>query len=655
MKILASADHHFDRHGRFAECIRVHRGMVEVAKREKIDLFLSAGDVFERASSPIERDTVAEWLLSMAELCPVVIAKGNHDARLDAAIMGRLKSTHPIIVIETAEVVQVAGATIAVMAWPDRSSILQAAGESGEAADDVAQTALRNVMRGLGDVLAACPGPRIALGHFMVDGAITSTGQPLLGQPIRVGLSDLELLRAQLGVMGHIHKAARYDVGGAPFFYTGSPFRTDYGQLEKKTILLAEFDVDRLVRTEEIDSGATPMVHFSGAWSEADKTLVVEWDEEAVAGAEVRLRYTVPRDQRTIAWSNAQEHKRAMLDCGAVRVKVEEVPVVVNRARAPAVARSKAIVDKLPAHWESIGFDPGDRRAAILGKAAAVEQEVNGNSTAPTWLRLNRASFHEFGPFKDFSFDLTHYPDQPIIAMVGKNGAGKCLPASSTLYGSSGPVTIGEVVREQLDSVLGYERGKICPVKVVNWHRLGEKSLLKLSSDSGWSLTCAGTHPILTARGWKRANDVNIGEFVAMARTLPFDGDISFSKAESELAGLLIGDACMRSSVIFCAVAPEKVGAFSHVMSQVFPGTELRAEHGRVVPIKQGSSVELAAEVQSRVVSAGHSLDRYLSGEQHNNVVRFLRGESGMESATVRRMLDDGVPLWDLCGRLCPS
>lgn len=434
MKILASGDHHFDQHSRFEECIRVHANMVEIGRRERVDVFVSAGDIYERASTPRERKAVVEWIVAMAETAPVLIVRGNHDRPYELGLLAQLETRHPVLVVEDARVVHVAGAAFACVAWPDPASIRRAEVELGT--ENLAQAALQDALRALGAEVSEHGGPRVLVGHLMVDGAITSSGQPLLGQPIRVGLEDLALARVHAGIMGHIHRAATYDVGGVLFSYTGSPFRTDFSQTEPKSFLLLEFDGQTLVRSEQVDSGATPMVHITGAWDETEKTLVAEWVEEEVAGAEVRLRYEVPADQRTPAWALAQDYRREFLACGAKGVKVEEVPVVVRRAKAPEVARAKAIADKLSAHWDAIAWDPGKRRDALLTKARELEELAGEASVAPTWLRVNSFKCRGMGPHRgEFGFELPR-DDQPVIAITGRNGNGKTFTLEAAIAGT---------------------------------------------------------------------------------------------------------------------------------------------------------------------------------------------------------------------------
>lgn len=387
--ILASGDHHFFEAGpRFGECIRVHSWMVDLARERKVDLFLSAGDVYERESNPRERDAVSDWIRSMTEVCPFLLTKWNHDRHLDCAILAKLATKCPVIVQESAGSIVINRVAVAMMAWPERAALLAAAG-SQEGADSLVREALQHVLRGLGDQVAAFPDhPRILLSHSMIDGSVVSTGQPLLGMPVNVGLADLALSRATLGIHGHIHRAQRFDVAGAPHYYTGSPFRTDFGQLEKKTVLLATFDGAELVEVEEIETPATKMIHVDDEWGTGNDApgldlppcfsgwLVGDGKPDEWRGVELRFRYRVAVDRREEARRGAEIWKaHAMARYGAASVKVEEEVITERRARAPNVSRETTLAGKLAAHWESVKFEPGERREALLAKAAKTEEE----------------------------------------------------------------------------------------------------------------------------------------------------------------------------------------------------------------------------------------------------------------------------------------
>lgn len=402
MRILASGDHHIGEHTkRWSECQKAHEWIVDVARRENVDLFLSGGDVYEGPSSPVDREFASDVLMRIGDVCPIVIAKGNHDQSRDCEILAKLRTRHPIHVEERAGVVRVCGAAIGVMAWPERGWIIAsqmrlAGDDSGanmsqsqlerqfgrEHVENTVRDALQAVLRGLGSPLSFHDGPRILLGHLMVDGAMTSTGQPLIGSPMNVALDELALAGAQLGILGHIHMAQVFDVSGAPHHYTGSPFRTDYGQREPKGVLLSEFDdaIGKLLSTRFIESPCPKMEHIE-LWWDGDAFCESEgevryFEPGDYINSEIRLRYHVPVDMREAAARRSAEIAAFMRANGAISVKIEPITIATHRARAPEVAQAHGIADKLSAYWGSIAFDPGARRESLLAKAVELEERV---------------------------------------------------------------------------------------------------------------------------------------------------------------------------------------------------------------------------------------------------------------------------------------
>lgn len=391
MKILASGDHHFHRAGpRWEECMRIHAWMVELARERGVDLFLSGGDMTEHASTAEEREAIADWLQCMASTCPVVVADGNH-APGHTGIMRRLRTPFPVIVEERARVHRVASArggvaAIAAVAWPSRASLAASIGRAlpGDAADDVAREALRGVLLGMRTELDAHDGPRILLGHFMVDGSVTSVGQPLVGHAFNVGLSDLALAGAHLGVMAHVHKPQEWVFDGVTYAYTGSPYRTAYGETEEKSVLLAEFDGPRLVSLERIPTPCTGMLLGEDEWGWSEERQRFEWlvgwhglDPDEAQGAEVRLRFHVAPDQREGARLAAEAVKADLLARGAASVKVEEVVRPHATARAPEIGTAEGLPAQLDAYWRAAGVSLTDgRKTRLLGMAESLRGET---------------------------------------------------------------------------------------------------------------------------------------------------------------------------------------------------------------------------------------------------------------------------------------
>jgi DNA repair exonuclease SbcCD nuclease subunit len=351
MRFMASGDHHWDEGKRFEECKRVHAWIAAEVRKERPDVFLSGGDIYERASTPIEREAVANWIREVAEVCPVVIAKGNHDRSRDLMLLGRLATAHPVIVEEACDVHVVGGAAIAVVAWPRKAEIL--ARFPVEEVENASTYALRAMLGGLGVGLERTGLPRILLGHFMVDGAMTSVGQPLIGQDMNVGLIDLAQPGAQVGIMAHIHLPQEFRIGDADMIYTGSPFRTAFGEVEDKSIVVGEATLAG-VSWERRITPATPMILAAGRWD--GSSLTNDHADRPVSGAEVRFRYEVASDQREAARAAAAALRDELLARGALVVKVEESVLATTRARSPEIASARSLADQVRLLWDSKGI-----------------------------------------------------------------------------------------------------------------------------------------------------------------------------------------------------------------------------------------------------------------------------------------------------------
>ncbi len=385
-KIALVADSHFDETSRFDECLWLHGWIAEDAAQRGCSAWVHAGDVYERRSTPRERMAAATWVQRMAEAVgPGLIVRGNHDNLSDLPLLARLDTDgRGVTVVEDARVVELAGVGVACLAWPQKARILAMMPEAGkEAGDQAAVAALRNVLLGLGAHLADHHGPTLFLGHVMVRGSMTSTGQPLIGADLELGLEDFGLCRADAYLLGHIHLPQHWDIDGAPVIYPGSPRRTAFGEVEEKGYVVVEVGDHGLIGWERVTTPARRMVLISvEAARTVDGEIVFDDDgaEPDVAGAEVRLRVEVDADLRIPARAAAEERKRRMIEAGAVAVKIEESVRATTRARAPEVARAVTLEQKIDALWQAQAFEPGERRASLFGKLREIESQEAGHA-----------------------------------------------------------------------------------------------------------------------------------------------------------------------------------------------------------------------------------------------------------------------------------
>lgn len=376
MRIAVIADSHYDQHKRFEECIRLHNWIADDCARRGIDLFIHTGDLYERKSTPLERLAAAAWAQKMADQAPGVFVRGNHDALDDLPLLAQLDTANPITVVETAAVVEVAGALVACVAWPRKAELLAASGlDSHEASEGVAADLIRNVLRGLGDEMADHDGPKLLAMHAMVRDSVTSTGQPLVGCDFEIGIEDLALARADAYLLGHVHMRQHWLIGTAPCIYPGSPRRTNFGELEAKGYVLLDFDdAGKLVAWEFIEVPATPMLHVDDEWRDGEWLAGAHGLPSTCAGAELRFRYRVPGDQRAAARAAAEKWRDDWMAEGAVSVKLDEQVILEQRTRADAIPPQAPLAEKVAAYWTAKRFEPGERRDALIAKLRLIEE-----------------------------------------------------------------------------------------------------------------------------------------------------------------------------------------------------------------------------------------------------------------------------------------
>jgi len=395
MRVAIIADSHFDECSRFDECVRVHNWIADDMRERRVDLVLHAGDVYERKSTPVERAAVSAWVQLVADFAPLVIVRGNHDAPRDLELLAKLDSCFPVIVEERAGVHMVEPwreyparrVAVGCLAWPTKSSVLALSKDrvlSHAEGELIAGDALRAVLRGLGQQMHEHVGPKILLAHAMVRGSKVSTGQPLVGCDLEVGLEDLDLAGADFVAIGHIHMPQGWyapqhhplESAGASVVYPGSPRRTAFGEVEQKGYVIVDFDERGGATYERIPTPCAPMVLLEAAWCgdifEGGR-LLTEAERE---GAEVRFRYTVPADDRVAAAAAAERVKAELLELGAVDVKLEERVLPHSTARAPEVASAPTLADKLAVLWRARNTTPEPERALeLVDKASLLEAE----------------------------------------------------------------------------------------------------------------------------------------------------------------------------------------------------------------------------------------------------------------------------------------
>lgn len=279
MRIVHTADWHVGRiwkgTARLDETARVLDHLAGYLEREKVDLLLVAGDVFDVASPGPEAEAIVFGFFRRlgAKKIPAVVIAGNHDSpgRLDACgqlaelagvrVVGRPRSATKGGVLE----IVAAGERAMVAALPFAApgvfvSALELAGDATRAKSLYAEKfkqAVAHLATGFR------PGAiNLLMAHTHLDGAIlaNSERQVHLGEEWAAtppALPD----QAQYVALGHIHKPQRIEAAPAPTEYSGSPLQLDFGEAgEEKSFVVVQAKPGLPVRTVRVPyEGGTPL------------------------------------------------------------------------------------------------------------------------------------------------------------------------------------------------------------------------------------------------------------------------------------------------------------------------------------------------------------------------------------------------------------
>lgn len=129
---------------------------------------------------------------------------------------------------------------------------------------------------------------------------------------------------------------------------------------------------------------------------------------------------------------------------------------------------------------------------------------------------------------------------RPMLSDLRESG---CLTGDSLVQMADGSRQfIRELVGKSGFSVLALDEAtqKLVPARVSRAFSTGVKPVFTLTTRLGRSIRATANHKFLTARGWKRLDELTVGDYLA----LPRPQQQSLSAEELALLGHLIGDGC---------------------------------------------------------------------------------------------------------------
>jgi len=374
VRFLLIGDVHLREGAQLDDVEQALRAAADVADEYEVSAVLMAGDLFEGKSTPAERLVLGEALRRLTgedrDLGrPVVIVKGNHDQPHDLEVF---RGYDCVFVHERVGVVGISGVDVICLPWPERA-FLAAYGRTGEAADVAGGAAVVDVLRAQRAMLDPRR-PFVVLAHLQVNGAVTSSAQPLIGGAIEVALGELQDLGAAAVVLGHVHRPQEL----APnVHYVGSLTCHDHGEEgETKRVGLLTIGDDGAAAWEWLPVPCRRWVTIEAevVGDGHDEPHVQEDSSDGsydFANACVRYRYTCDESEQHLFDEPAI--RRRFAAAHTLKVESEINRATASRAGAAEVAAARSVADKLRAYGEAAGVEI---TPAMLEKLHTMESEV---------------------------------------------------------------------------------------------------------------------------------------------------------------------------------------------------------------------------------------------------------------------------------------
>jgi exonuclease SbcD len=266
MRFLHTGDWHLGKalrhHRRDDEFQAVLQEVLDIARLERVDCLLVAGDLFDSAVPPPEAERLAfEFFRELAGArIPAVIIGGNHDHPRRLNAFGRVLELVGIHVLgepvppEQGGVLALSSrdgsqqALIALFPWLSERRVRTWEGlVRGEGLAEYAQA--------VGDLLAGLARSfrpdtvNLLVAHLLVDGALVG-GEAAGERPLHLGqvyaLPPQRLPLADYIALGHVHRHQQVRNARTRAFYAGSLLQLDFGEEgQQKCVLLVEVEPGR--------------------------------------------------------------------------------------------------------------------------------------------------------------------------------------------------------------------------------------------------------------------------------------------------------------------------------------------------------------------------------------------------------------------------
>lgn len=334
------------------------------AAERKPELIIITGDVYDGSSNPEHRLLAADMVRALADVCPVYIIKGNHDAKRDLEILSKIMSRCEIRVYEQPACLrEVPELYIHILPWFTKSGWI--AGKIGidQSLSDMNATVSQFALTYLKGQVCDKPGKHVIFGHIVIAGSRLENHQPLMGEGITFGYHDLVEAGFSAGAFGHIHLAQKFggSDGSPEFRYNGAIAALNYGESAgNKSFSILDTDT---MQFETFYIHTTQRVTFDAVW---DGSLDEEFkahirNDVPIAPLRLRIKLLIEEGYSSDDAKKAVQQyisDNLPANCRLKDLKIETARKPKNLVRAQEIASARTACQKLEAYWAATGTTP---------------------------------------------------------------------------------------------------------------------------------------------------------------------------------------------------------------------------------------------------------------------------------------------------------
>ncbi|MDQ6949967.1 MAG: replicative DNA helicase, partial [Actinomycetota bacterium] len=226
--------------------------------------------------------------------------------------------------------------------------------------------------------------------------------------------------------------------------------------------------------------------------------------------------------------------------------RLGEAPLYIDDNPNLTVMEIRAKARRLRSRLGNLGLIVVDYLQLMSGRHSAENRQVEVSEISRGLKILARELSVPVVALSQLSRNLEMRADKrPVLADLRESG---CMPASTRILRADNgqEVTLGELVLTQQQPLVWSldDHWRLTPQRLVSAFPSGIRPVFQLRLSSGRTVDATANHPFRTISGWSRLDELQGGDFIAVARRLPppLDHREPWNDDELILLAHLLGD-----------------------------------------------------------------------------------------------------------------